>query len=198
MNMQDEQTQADYKQTDWQGQLKHKHSFTGHAEKKIDSIRRKGKKRYAKWGIAFGISVGALIGYLVYLFTAPPPTIPLTVNVDSDTAYTITVEIADTAKRRAVGLSGRQSLPQDAGMLFMWPDQPDQQRLFWMAGTAVPLSVAFIDATGTITQIEDMEPFTETKYISLLPVKYALETNQGWFTSRGIRPGHTITLGDEK
>lgn len=188
---------ADYKQVDWEGQLKHKHSLAGAAEKKIDSIRRRGKKWYARRGFWLGFIIGIGIGVIVFnlAFPKPTPTAVLTVHVDSDTAHSLTVEIANTRKLRAVGLSGRDHLPSDRGMLFAWPGQDDAPRFFWMAGTTIPLSIAFIDAGGTITQIEDMDPATpEQRYISLYPTRYALETTQGWFARRGIQPGATITL----
>lgn len=58
--------QPDYQQTNWEQTLIYRHSTQGHIDRKIASIRRKGKKRYAKWGLLFGLILGAMIGYLVY------------------------------------------------------------------------------------------------------------------------------------
>ena len=63
-------------------------------------------------------------------------------------AETITVEVADDGEERAMGLMFRDSLPEDSGMLFVYPDS--RERSFWMKNTRIPLSIAFIDATGTI------------------------------------------------
>src|SRR3990172_7906130 len=68
----------------------------------------------------------------------------------------LTIEVADTPEQRSRGLMGRESLPEDAGMLFVWPR--DTSASFWMKGTPVPLSIAFIDAAGIIVDIQDMEP----------------------------------------
>jgi uncharacterized membrane protein (UPF0127 family) len=42
--------------------------------------------------------------------------------------------------------------------------------------------------------IQDMEPFTLQTYVSASPAKYALETNQGWFTRNGIHAGDSVKL----
>lgn len=58
----------DYQQTNWEKDLIYRHSAQGHVDRKIASIRRRGKKRYATWGLLFGLIVGAIIGYLVYTY----------------------------------------------------------------------------------------------------------------------------------
>ena len=65
----------------------------------------------------------------------------------------------------------------------------------WMKNTNVPLSVAFIDKTGAILNIEDMEPQTEDSHGSRGAAKFSLEMNQGWFKKRGIKKGdHVVGL----
>ena len=51
------------------------------------------------------------------------------------------------------------------------------------------LSVAFIDAQGTIINIADMQPHSEETHCATKPALYALEMAQGWFAQRGIKPG---------
>ena len=83
------------------------------------------------------------------------------------------------------GLSGFQEV--GARMLFTWSD--DAPRVFWMRGTPTPLSVAFIDAAGTVLQIEDMEPETEVMHWSTQPAREGLEMEIGAFQRLGIVPG---------
>lgn len=110
-------------------------------------------------------------------------TIPLTID-----AHTLTVELATTPPQRQRGLMFREHMPEDVGMLFVFPD--DQPRGFWMKDTPLPLSIAFLDAQGRILNILDMQPFdTTSRYRSAGPARYALEVNQGWFAARGIEPG---------
>ena len=62
----------------------------------------------------------------------------------------------------------------------------------WMKNTYVPLSVAFLDESGAILNIADMQPQTEQSHCSSGPARYALEMNQGWFAQKGIKPGAKI------
>lgn len=87
------------------------------------------------------------------------------------------------------GLSGVTDV--GAGMLFTWSD--DSPRVFWMRATPTPLSVAFIDAAGTVLQIEDMEPETEVFHWSTLPAREGLEMKVGEFQRLGIVPGSRLT-----
>lgn len=73
------------------------------------------------------------------------------------------------------------------GMLFIF-DEPGIQCM-WMKNTLIPLSVAYIADDGSIVNIEDMKPQTEDSHCTKKPVRFALEMNQGWFASKGLRPG---------
>lgn len=104
------------------------------------------------------------------------------------------VEIADTPSERACGLSRREHIGADNGMLFVYSD--DQVREFWMKDTWIPLSIAFVDAQGRITELVDMDPARpEVRIRSRVPVRFALETRRGWFQENGVRPGDIVTLG---
>lgn len=105
---------------------------------------------------------------------------------------TISVEIAATEEARAKGLMGRLSLSPDSGMLFVFREE--QHVSFWMKDTLLPLSIAFIKSDGTISQIRLMQPLSEEAIRSSKPVKYALETNQGWFERNNIKKGDKIYI----
>lgn len=105
----------------------------------------------------------------------------------------LTVEIAKTQTERACGLSQRESLAANQGMLFVFP-QPHALQ-FWMKNTFIPLSIAFIDADGTIIDIQDMTPQQRyPRYVSPKPVRYALEVNQGWFAKHDICIGTKVSV----
>lgn len=98
------------------------------------------------------------------------------------------VEIAATPSARACGLSRRDHLDPEAGMLFVFPDPA--RRAFWMHETRIPLSIAFLDADRQIINSHDMAPMqTEERYPSDGPASYALEVNLGWFDEHGIGTG---------
>jgi uncharacterized membrane protein (UPF0127 family) len=62
-----------------------------------------------------------------------------------------------------------------------------------MKNTLIPLSIAYIDSSGVITDIIEMAPLdTTTSYASSRAVPFALEMNRGWFAERGIRPGARV------
>ncbi|MBN1883662.1 MAG: DUF192 domain-containing protein [Deltaproteobacteria bacterium] len=105
----------------------------------------------------------------------------------------ITAEVADNSSERSVGLMFRKEMADDHGMLFVY-DLP-RQLGFWMKNTYIPLSIAFIDASGTIVSIQDMQPLDDTTiHRSPKPVVWALEMNQGWFAENGVDVGDTVRL----
>jgi uncharacterized protein len=106
--------------------------------------------------------------------------------------FQVTAEIAQTPQERAKGLMGRESLPPNHGMLFVF--EAPQQQCFWMRNTPLPLTIAFIDAQGKITGFADMAPFSDQTHCSTVPVPYALEMEQGWFKKRGVLVGDSVTL----
>ena len=103
----------------------------------------------------------------------------------------LAAEVADTPQASENGLMFRDSLPEDRGMLFVF-DHP-KSASFWMRNTKIPLSIAYVDSTGKILEIESMKPLDETVVPSASDqVAYALEVNQGWFGRHGIAPGAKI------
>ena len=105
--------------------------------------------------------------------------------------HLIRAEVASTEAQREQGLMFRRELPKNNGMLFVF-DRPARSCM-WMKNTALPLSVAFIDANGTILNIEKMEPFTLDSHCSKGWIRYALEMNKNWFAKNGIKSGSKIS-----
>lgn len=104
--------------------------------------------------------------------------------------YRIHAEVADSPATLQKGLMFRTELPEQNGMLFLFPSRGTQ--CMWMRNTMIPLSVAFLRDDGTIVNIEDMAPQTEDSHCSSEPVRAALEMKAGWFDKRGIKPGMKI------
>lgn len=102
----------------------------------------------------------------------------------------LTAEVAATDPERMQGLMHRRMMPESRGMLFVFTNV--SRHAMWMKNTFIPLSVAFIDANGVITNIEDMQPHTLDSHGATQPVRYALEMNLGWFAKRGIKAGAKI------
>ena len=116
---------------------------------------------------------------------AAMPQIELSIN-----KHPLSAEVAHTNPDRMQGLMHRRMLPENRGMLFVFPNVALHG--MWMMNTYIPLSVAFIDNDGVIINIEDMQPHTRDSHGAKSPVRYALEMNLGWFRKRGINPGMKI------
>lgn len=100
---------------------------------------------------------------------------------------TVTAEVARTQEERAQGLMYREELAEDAGMLFIFPD--NAVRGFWMQNTYIPLDIAFLDPSFRVVDIQQMEPMTTEQHTGRAPFSYALEVNQGWFEAHGVQIG---------
>ncbi len=111
---------------------------------------------------------------------------------DGGESVVLSIEVADTPDERAIGLMNRESLPEDAGMLFDF--RADVQTGFWMRNTLIPLSIAFVHETGIIVHIEDMLPQTEDLHYSPSSYRYAIEVNQGWYEDNGIAAGDMVMV----
>lgn len=124
-----------------------------------------------------------------------PISLPTTTVVFTNSAgerVELQVEIADEPGERSVGLMFRESMPEDAGMIFLYEE--DHLGSFYMKNTFIPLSIAFVDAGGTIVDIQDMEPETVETHRPPEPYRNAIETNQGWFERNGIDVGDTVDI----
>lgn len=103
------------------------------------------------------------------------------------------VEIADTLESMKRGLMFRKKLNINKGMLFVF--KKEKKCNFWMKNTHIPLSIAYIDKHGVINEIYNMKPMdTSITYPSVIPAKYALETNRGWFKKHNITVGCRLIL----
>jgi uncharacterized protein len=105
--------------------------------------------------------------------------------------HPLKVEIVETDPQRERGLMFREKLGRDDGMLFIY-DEPAYHAM-WMKNTLIPLSVAFVDSSGVILNIEDMQPRTLESHMSAGPASYSIETNKGWFAQKGVKPGDRVT-----
>ena len=101
------------------------------------------------------------------------------------------VEIADNIETRGRGLMFRKELKENDGMLFVYRNKV--KRNFWMKNTYIPLSIAYINGKGIINEIYEMKPLdTSITYPSIMPAKYVLEVNKGWYARNNITRGCKI------
>ncbi|CAD6539076.1 DUF192 domain-containing protein [Paraburkholderia sabiae] len=104
--------------------------------------------------------------------------------------FVIDAAVAANDADREQGLMYRSQLQPNEGMLFVFGE--NAVHCFWMKNTLIPLSIAFIRADGTITDIDEMQAETTNNHCPKNNGVYALEMSKGWFTSKGIKPGMKI------
>jgi uncharacterized membrane protein (UPF0127 family) len=121
-----------------------------------------------------------------------PGSIPVTFTVGG-VDKVIHAEIADTEDERQRGLMERSSMPDDAGMLFVW--DTSAPRIFYMRDTLIPLDLIGI-ADGRIVSIQQMEPCRAdpcpTTTTALAGA--ALEINKGVAGHLGLRVGTRVAF----
>ena len=147
------------------------------------------KAQYPKFGMTAVIA--SLMLFTVSITAACPIRLP-TMGVKFKNAE-LKLEIAATPAARECGLSLRDTLPADHGMLFVVPEPIMLD--FWMTNTQLLLSIAFLDDTGRILSIQKMQPGqTQEHYRSPAPARYAIEVHQGWFSEHKVNVGDVIEL----
>jgi uncharacterized membrane protein (UPF0127 family) len=113
---------------------------------------------------------------------------------------TIQVEVADSPREWELGLSYRDILADNHGMLFVFPYE--SRRVFWMKGCNFDIDLAYIESDGTISEIITMEkeplstpPESLTTYPSQsTTIRYVLEMIGGWFEEHNIETNAKVSL----
>ena len=106
-------------------------------------------------------------------------------------AIRVQVELANTPEKRHYGLMYRKDMPEDHGMLFLFPKQTPQS--FWMKNTVLSLDIVYINSARTIVHIAaHTTPFSETPIPSGQPAQFVLEVNAGFCERHGIASGDQV------
>lgn len=151
---------------------------------------------------AFALSMlwvgGTLLQTQVVPPTHPPPPSPsLAMRILSIGNSSLSVEIAETEELWKRGLSGREALPENSGMLFVFSEPKAQ--VFWMKNTRIPLDILWVH-DGRVVGIQTMQPEPNVpddqlhRYASPEPVEWVVEVNAGWAADHGVQIGDSVTL----
>lgn len=140
-----------------------------------------------RWGVISAVSLTAAVSAWAVSGQSPVSDMETCTLVVNDQQYTFPVAITPDQQRQ--GLSHRQDA--GAGMMFIW-DTPTTPAV-WMKDTQMPLSAAFIDATGKVVSTTDMQPETLDYHFPPLPIVALLETPQGALMSMGLTVGSKVT-----
>ena len=112
----------------------------------------------------------------------------------------VRAELATTVEERAQGLSGRGSLPEDGGMLFVFPEE--QRPAFWMRDMRFPLDFIWISRDYRVAALTENVPPPDAglapedlpRYRPDVPVRYVLEVNAGIVREYGVQAGDAVTF----
>ncbi|MEM7229105.1 MAG: DUF192 domain-containing protein [Planctomycetota bacterium] len=144
---------------------------------------------------------------------APTPPESATTQPDDPTrvelelrGHVFKLELAATPVSWSRGLSDREAIDTDGGMLFVYPSS---RRLnFWMRYCQTDIDVIFVDARGRVTaryampreaprgarESEERYEARLPRYSSRFPVQFAIELAPGWLEELDIQVGERLDL----
>ena len=108
-----------------------------------------------------------------------------------------TVEAVSDQQKLQKGLSGRPSIPDDFGMLFILDSTGEH--FFWMKGMKFPIDLLFFGRDKKLIKIlPNLLPCEECpQYQAPADTAYALEVNGGLADILGIKKGDSIVFTDK-
>ncbi len=109
--------------------------------------------------------------------------------------HRLNLEVVDTERERTRGLSGRESLGKNAGMLFVFPVSNTYG--FWMKDMNFSIDIVWLDENFEIVYIkEEVSPETYPEsFRPDTPARYVLEVNAGVMNEMGKnRIGQTLNI----
>ncbi len=101
------------------------------------------------------------------------------------------IEVADTPEERSRGLMFRERMPENLGMLFVFPQNLPVG--FWMQNTILPLDLLFVSDEGEVRAILPGVPFSTDTISPGEPVRFVLELNAGTAEREGIAVGDRLS-----
>ena len=141
-------------------------------------------------GVAIIALIAASFGIGYYVYTEPK-----TATIEF-AGVTLTVELATTPSAQQQGLSGRNSMPADQGMLFVFTQAAEWG--FWMHEMLFPLDIIWFNPNRQVVFIEqDLQPCTPTAcpvYSPSVTALYVLEVNAGFVRANAVGLGDTFTF----
>lgn len=111
----------------------------------------------------------------------------------------VTCEIADSPSSQRAGLTTYDSLNENQGMIFVYPESKDFTS-FWMpASMKFRIDIIFVGPGKRINTIHRNIPICESNneldcpsYVSRRPTQYVVEVAAGFCDERGIKAGDTL------
>ena len=131
------------------------------------------------------------------------------VKINGQTFY---LEVANNDQMRFQGLSDRDFIEPDGGMLFVFTRGGTRTQQFVMRDCTIPIDIIFLDPSGRVTAAHEMvpEPPQEAgesdqdynarlkKYSSRFPAQFVIELKGGTLPSLNLNQGDQIKLDTER
>lgn len=121
--------------------------------------------------------------------------IKVTFYANKAEVVTLTCEVAKSIREKMKGLMHRSTLPENAGMLFLfwfpW------FRTFWMKNVKIPLDIIFVNRNLKILNIYEAEVksgLLQKTYCSHGLCKYVVEANKGFCKKHNVVPSTKIKI----
>ena len=108
------------------------------------------------------------------------------------------IEVADTEATRQLGLSGRESLAKNAGLLFDFGKSGVHG--IWMKDMNFPIDILWLDENFLVVDIKtnaDPASYFQSPprvFEPSVPASYVLEVNAGTVAGYNIKPGDELIL----
>lgn len=105
----------------------------------------------------------------------------------------IEIEVADDDAEREQGLMYRDTMAENAGMLFLM--ETEEPQTFWMKNTVISLDIMYADADKRIVSIHrNCKPYSLDQIASDKPALYVVEVNAGYTSKHNIKVGDVISF----
>ena len=161
------------------------------------------QRGWALYGLIFILVAGIGVGlWNIGCDTAPQPlsepvastTEQIIQEEESEPQPAFQFELRTTEAEHAQGLSGRESVPENYGMLFVF--QKPGNYGFWMKDMRIPIDILWLADDGTILGVEEaVSPDTyPNPFYPPSPVRYVLETKVWESHRQGWEVGDRISL----
>ncbi len=109
------------------------------------------------------------------------------------------LEVADTPSLRSTGLSGRDTIGEYDGMLFIF-ESASSRHCFWMADTNIDLDIIFLSEEKEVINISyNAQPQSYSRGVSFCPdgdALYTIELAAGQAKELRIDPGQKLSWED--
>lgn len=150
------------------------------------------KKNLSK-NIVIGIIISVLMIIVLILFGRPKEK-----TLSNNIGLTIKhqdyyLEVAQNSLQRSKGLSGRDQICSNCGMLFVFKKEGIYP--FWMKDTKIPLDMIWVNSENKIVKIVTALETNSTKeYTNDKPAKYVIELNANEVFKLDLKIGDTIAI----